>query len=123
MTIYKDLNPTRILDLSDSGNLVKIKMDCIFGTMASVNFKHINKKSVTCGKTADIGTVDKLKGLTIEFNGEASNPDNKEIKVIHTIYEGNGNSTSYIFPHEYNGMSAFDPSDEHPDYKFFVKFR
>lgn len=123
MAIYKE-QPSKLNHvLSDSDNPVKIKIDCFYGTVASVSFYHNGLKSINCGETTVIGKASELKGVTIEFNGAANNPDGQAVKVSHTIFEENGNTTTYTFPNDYTGTPEFDPNDENPDYKFFVNFR
>jgi len=123
MSIYKEQKNKLNLDLSDSEKKVKIKIDCYNGTIGSVSFYHNNPKTLKCGQTRVIGKAKDLKNKNIEFNGAANNPDGEDIKIVHTIFEENGETITYSFPENFSGNPDFDPNDEHPDYKFFLNLR
>lgn len=123
MAIYKEKQDKLNINLTNSDNLVKIKVDCYYGTVASVSFYHESLKTVQCGETEVIGKAKDLNNSTIEFNGTANNPDGAQIKIVHTIYEGPGETVTYTFSDDYSGIPDFNSDDEHPDYKFFLNLR
>lgn len=120
--IYTENEDKNILTVSFKDNLVSITIDCQYGTLASVSFFHKMLKTVRCGESELIGTAKELKGKTIEFNGSAGNPTDGQIKIIHTIYEENGNELIYTLPDDYSGTPAFIGTKSQISYTFCVKF-
>jgi len=122
MCIYKEKPDKLNLNVTNSNQEVKIKLDCYFGTVASVSFYHNGLKTINCGEEETIDEATNIKGSQDEFNGKANNPNNQQIRVVHTIYEVGGDSIEYIFPDDYTGNPPYDPNDKNPDYKFFVNY-
>ena len=122
MAIYTEKTKKLNLVLSNSSNLVKIKVDCYNGTLASVSFNTGGIKNVHCGENEVIGLAKNLKGNTIEFDGLASNPGSDAIKLIHTIIEEGGKKIIYTFPNDYSDVPAYNKEDLDPSYSFIVNF-
>jgi hypothetical protein len=122
MSIYTEKLEKNSLKVSDSSNLVMFKVDCQYGTTASVAFYQNGLKKVRCGKEVTIGKASDLNGLTISFNGSSGNPGKGQIKIIHTFYEEGGTKLIYIFPDDYTGSPDFNEQDAQPSYEFYIKF-
>ena len=72
MPIYKEQKNKLILNLSNSNNEVKIKVDCFNGTGVELSFvSGEDVLSIECGVSEIIGTAIDLKNKSIKFNGEA----------------------------------------------------
>ena len=111
------------LNVSNSNNEIKISVDCFNGTIAQVSVDPGKLIIIGCGETKVIGIASALNGKTLEFNGDADNPNNNPIKVRHKIYEVGGNEITYTFPDGYTGVPAYDNTDSNPSYTFFVNFK
>jgi hypothetical protein len=122
MAIYVETKSKLNFNVSNSANLVKIKVDCYNGTVASVNGNHPNSDAIHCGEVQELGVASDIGDGTIRFNCAANNPGGEAIKIKHTIYEEGGESLTYIFPDDYTGTPDFDENDEHVDYKFYINF-
>ncbi|MFC2152019.1 hypothetical protein ACFLSE_05775 [Bacteroidota bacterium] len=123
MPQYKEKKDKNNLTVSNTDNSVKIKVDCQYGTIAFVSFNGEDEiKTVECGKEEVIGKANKLKGKSVKFSCTSSNPDDGQIKIIHTIYETGGNKLIYTFPDDYTGTPDFHEDDKEPFYKFYCNF-
>ena len=122
MPEFKEREDKLTLVLSATDNPVKLKVDCQFGTIANVSCIHEELISVPCGEEKTFGETSNLKGETIEFNGASGNPSGSDVKIIHTVYEQNGNKIIYTFPDDYTGEPEFDSNDLEPSYVFYIKF-
>lgn len=122
MAIYVENKDRNILVITVDGGDVEFKIDCQYGTYASVSFFYKGLKTVGCGQNVIIGNTSELKGKNITFNGASGNPDGGKIRIIHTCYEIGGNTLTYIFPDDYTGIPPYDENDKEPSYKFFIKF-
>ena len=111
------------LDVTNSDNEIKFQIDCFNGTQANVSLFNGDEKELLCGEAKSIGKASALKGKTVFVIGAADNPDGEAIKIVHKIFETNGNSLTYIFPDDYTGTPQFDKKDDHPDYKLFINLR
>lgn len=101
---------------------IKLRVDCQYGTMASVSFFFQRLVTVHCGETKTIGTGRELKGKTVVFNVSAGNPGGGPVKIIFTVYEENGNKLVYAFPDDYTGSPVYNPADDSPSIEFAVIF-
>jgi len=132
MPIYKEKKDKLKLNISDSEESVKITVDTYHGTNVSVRVSlsgEINKKvpdpdnpDDDTNNTIVIGKASDLIGKTIRFTGSARNPDGDQIKVSHSIFEGDDNSLIYTFPNDYTGTNNYANSDQVPTYRFYVTF-
>lgn len=120
--LYTEKEGKNTITISGTDNLIKLRVDCQYGTLASVSFYSLKLVMVGCGKAETVRLARDLKGKTIEFNGSAGNPDGGQLKIIHTIYEENGNKLTYIFPDDYTGTPDFNATDKQLSYVFCVKF-
>jgi len=121
--MYTEKKDKLILKLSDSDKLVKIKVDCCYGTIVTIKFTSGSRKTVECGEICTIGKASDLKGKKIRFTGVAKNPDGEEVKITHTFYEVGGKRKTYTFPGGYTGQPEFNNADEFPDYRFYLNLR
>lgn len=123
MEQYKEEKDKNILEVSNSNNSIKLKVDCQYGTIASVGFIHNGRsKKVRCRKKKVIGSAAELKGKTFKFKGASGNPNRGQIKIIHTAFEEGGNELIYTFPDDYSGTPNFEEDDQEPSYQFYIKF-
>jgi hypothetical protein len=79
--------------------------------------------TASCGETETIGTGSAMNGKTLKFHGASGNPGGDPVKVVHTIYQEDGEELVYTFPDDYTGTPDFDPNDQNPSYVFYVKFK
>jgi len=119
---YVEIKDKNVLKVSNTKNPVKIRIECQYGTISGVSFYNEKLITVECGGEVIVGEARKMHNKTIEFNGSSGNPDEGEIKIIHTIYEEGGNEIVYTFPDDYTGNPDFDENDPEPSYVFYVKF-
>ncbi|MBE0573609.1 hypothetical protein IH575_01765 [Candidatus Dojkabacteria bacterium] len=122
MPVFREKSDKLNLILSNGSNDVKIKVDCYYGTQVSVSFYHKSLVTLSCGNTKKIENSNSLKGKSITFNGAANNPNGGQIKIIHTIWEENGNSIEYAIPEDFSGEIAWDSNNINPSYEFQVNF-
>lgn len=120
--IYREKGDKLTLFLSQNENAVKIKIKCFNCTFGKLRFHFNDFIGVDFGETKVIGKSNLLKDKTIKFKAVAQNMDENNIKIIHTIYEENGNSLSYTFPDDYTGTPQYNNSSQIIDYEFTVKF-
>jgi hypothetical protein len=123
MAIYVEKPEKLNLAVSNSDNPVKLKVDCQYGTVASVAFNFNGRKTVRYGNEIVIGSANALKGKRIKFTGISSNPERGKIKTIHEIFEKGGNSLTYVFPDYYTGDPVFNTGDAQPTYEFTINFK
>lgn len=122
MPVFREKPDKLNLNLSNGSNDVKIKVDCYHGTQVSVSFYHNSLVTLSCGNTKKIENSNSLKEKSITFNGSANNPDGEQIKIIHTIWEENGNSIEYAITEDYSGEIVWDYDNNNPSYEFQVNF-
>ncbi len=122
MSVYDEKMDKFSFITSNSGKPVKLKVETHYGTLVSVALKKESTITVHEDEEKEIGNNGDLKGKTMIFAGVSGNPDNGQIKIIHTISQQDGNTISYTFPDDYTGSPNFNNSDKQPSYFFYVKF-
>jgi hypothetical protein len=122
MPLFKEKDDKLSLPLADSG-VVKIKIDCLNGTIVKARFHFNDFKSLECGQTVEIGSSAGLKNKSIKVKGSAQNPDRDKIKIQHTVFDESGNSVSYTFPDDYTGSPEYANPPNNIDYEFKINMR
>lgn len=122
MPVFREKPDKLNLNLSTSSNKVRIKVDCYFGTQVSVSFYHGSVVTLSCRENKEIDISNSLKGQAVVFNGSANNPDGGQVKIVHKIWEENGNSIEYTISEDYSGETPWDPANNNPSYEFQVNF-